>query len=161
MKIDKETANEIVKLINKNKSEGEEVTKVNISTGRNYIKNEDDFIMLFQKITEQAIKNLKPATAKIMLYMLCKLNWSNQIGIDQLTMAEECLISLPSVQRAIKELLDLHIIISIPDPQDKRRHIYLINPHQAWKGQEHRRKKAIKTLQGQLILPMPTEFLLP
>lgn len=161
MKIDQKTAIEITELINKNISVGEESIKVNIFKGRNYLKNEDDFIMLFQKVTEQAIRNLKPATAKIMLYMLCKLNWSNHIGVDQSTMAEECLISIPSVQRAIKELLDLHIIISIPDPQDKRRSIYLINPHSAWKGQEHKRKKAIKTLQGQLILPMPITEILP
>lgn len=157
MKISQEKANEIVKLINEGETLSES-TKVVISQGRYYPKDIEDFVMLFQKITEQAIKNLKPASAKVMLYMLCKLQWSNHIGINQITMAEECDISKPSIARAIRELLELKIIITTPDPQDKRRNIYIINPYSAWKGKVKHRKKAIQSLQGQLSLQMPEQI---
>jgi len=153
MKITQEKANEIVKLINT--EESGETTKVVISQGRYYPKDIPDFVMLFQKLTEQAIENLSPGACKVLLHFLCKLQYSNHIGMDQITIAENCKVSIITVARAIKELLRLQIIIAYKDLQDKRRNIYIINPHNAWKGKIKERSKAIKTLVGQYKLNLP------
>lgn len=137
----REDINDITNVI---KEKYGEDTKVVVSTGKYYPKDIPDFVMLFQAITEQFITSLQPSSAKILLYMLCKLKYSNHIGVDQKTMAEECKMSIRSVNMAIKQLLECKIILSYSDTQDKRRNIYIINPYNAWKGTFKERKKVIK-----------------
>ena len=132
-------------------------TKVSIITGRYYPKNIPDFVMLFQAVTEKIISELSPASAKILLYMLSKLRYSNHIGINQTTIAEETHLSERSVSRSVKELKDLKILIAYKDEQDKRRDVYIINPYTAWKGTFKAQKTAIKLIdanQTSLELPM-------
>lgn len=134
---------------------GEE-TKIVISTGKFYPKNIPDYVMIFQKITEQLIKGLQPAATKVFLYMICKLQYSNHIGVDQVTIADECNLSVRTVNGSIKELLELQMIILYRDLQDKRRKVYMINPYTAWKGKMQQRKKAIKQMdssQTSLLFP--------
>jgi len=132
-------------------------SKIIISQSRYYPKNIPEFVMLFQAITKQFILGLTPAAAKILLYMLGKMQYSNHIGVDQITIAEECKLSMPTVARSIKELIDEKIIISYKDPQDKRRNIYIINPFTAWKGTFKERKKALDKIHPeQLKLPFAT-----
>jgi len=121
-------------------------TKVSIITGRYYPKDIPDFVMLFQAITEQFITGLSPASSKILLYMICKLKYSNHIGINQTTIAQETNLSERSVSRSVKELKDAKILIAYKDEQDKRRDVYIINPYTAWKGTFKAQKKAMKLI---------------
>jgi len=129
------------------------VNKIIITQGKYYPKNIPEFAMIFQAILKEFIYSLAPASAKILLYMLGKLDYSNHIGINQETMSEECKLSIPTVARSIKELLDNKIILAYKDTSDKRRNIYIINPYTAWKGTFNERKKAIKAVdKNQLML---------
>lgn len=128
------------------------ISKIVISNGRYYPKNIPDFVMLFQAITNQFINNLAPASAKVLLYMLGKLQYSNHIGVNQETISEDCKLTRPTVIKAIKELIKNEIVISYKDPADQRRNIYIINPYNAWKGTFKERKKAIKKIENQLPL---------
>jgi len=136
-------------------------TEVNFYTKRNYPKNIPEFIMLFQKISEKMIDDLSPSANKVLMKMLCKLQYGNYLPIDQLTISEECKMCLKSANSAIKELKDLNILIVLGDLRDKRRKVYYINPHNAWKGTIQGRTRTIKAIEkskaeGQLTLPFDT-----
>lgn len=132
------------------------IQKVVISNGRYYPKNIPEFVMLFQAITEQFINNLTPASAKILLYMLGKLRYSNHIGVNQETISEDCRLTKPTVIRAIKELISNDIVLSYKDSADHRRNVYIINPYNAWKGTFKERTKALRNIDNQLKL-FPSE----
>ena len=152
MKIEKEKIEKIRDFI-----KDETGSKIIISQGRYYPKDIPDFVMLFQAITKQFVLGLTPSSCKILLYMFSKLQYSNHIGIDQLTISEECKICIRAVAKSIKELTDQKIIISYQYEADRRRKIYIINPFTAWKGTFNERKKAIKSIHpDQLQLPFPT-----
>ena len=65
--------------------------------------------------------------------------------------------SSKTIVQGIKELIELNVVITLPDIQDKRRNVYYINPYQSWKGKVFNRLKAIKKFleldPNQLTLP--------
>jgi len=144
MKLNKNEAENLKQLI----SEETGVDKIIISQGRYFPKNIPDFAMMFQKVIDKVILDLTPGSCKVFLYMIGKLQYSNHIGVDQTTMSEECKLSMPTIKRAIKELQSLSILIPYKDLQDKRRNVYIINPHTAWKGTFKHRNKAIKQIES-------------
>jgi len=78
------------------------------------------------------------------LYMVSLMEYSNHVGCNQTTLAEDLELSLRSVSRAIKELKDMAVILDYKDPQDRTRNVYMVNPHSAWKGKISKRQKFIK-----------------
>jgi transcriptional antiterminator len=87
--------------------------------------------------------------------MFGKLQYSNHIGVDQKTMSEELGVTTRTIAQSIKELTEAKILIVYNDIQDKRRNVYIINPHQAWKGTFKERTKKMAQLnlnQTKLIL---------
>lgn len=130
---------------------GEE-TKVSVNLSRSFPKDVPEFIMVFQRAGRELFKVLTPGACKVFGYMLSLMEYSNHIGTDQKTFSEVLGLSLRTVNGAIKELQSHNVIIKYSDPQDKRRMVYMINAHAAWKGKVHKRQKHIKSNPNQTIL---------
>lgn len=125
------------------------------------LKEKDKFIKLFQ---EQAkiINNCKPITAKIFMYFLCECGYSDKEGIfpyievDVFTISRNTNTSESSVKRAVKELMEMGVLLLDKDMNDKRRNTYFINPTMAWKGNPIDRQKSLKKLnENQLKIGFP------
>jgi len=123
---------------------GERDINVGVYLTKIKYKNVEDFVMVFQKITELACKNLKPSSCKVLLFFISKCNYSNSVGVDVKTIAEQINVTKSTVMIALKELKDAHIILSTKDCNDSRRNVYYINPLQAWKGTTRERGKFLK-----------------
>lgn len=141
---------------------GIENNQINIYTQLPGLKERDKFIKLFQ---EQAkiINNCKPITTKIFFYFLCECGYSDKEGIfpyievDIFTIAKNTNTSESSVKRAIKELIEMGVLLLDKDLNDKRRNTYFINPTMAWKGSPIDRQKSIKMLnENQLQIGFPS-----
>ena len=110
-------------------------------------KKEEDFVMYFQALSSlQIAKRIKPNTARVFLFFLAKVAYSNHIGMDVLTVSEELEISKKTTITCLNELKGFNIIISYDDQQDKRRNVYIINPLVAWKGTDEHRDKVKQKL---------------
>jgi len=107
-----------------------------------------DYTMLFQAVGMQVTRVLKPSSLCVFYHFLCKLQYSNHIGVDQNTIAEELEMAVITVKRAIKELKDNKIIIDYKDQQDNRRNVYIINPEVAWRGKATERIKTIRKIEA-------------
>jgi len=95
-----------------------------------------DFVQLFQEAMKRIVtgEGMTLTTHRVFLFLLGSMEFQNYLGIDIKTLAEDLNVSIPSVNRAMKQLKDLNIIISIKDTLDKRRNAYILNPKAAWKG---------------------------
>jgi DNA-binding MarR family transcriptional regulator len=117
-----------------------------------------EFIMLFQAVSLMIAKDISPSALAVFHLFLGKMQYSNHVGCDQKTIAEELYMPLPTVERAIKDLTANKIIIAYKDSQDRRRNIYIVNPNIAWKGSARARKLAMKAIDPrQLKLPYEEE----
>ena len=119
---------------------------------------QSDYTMLYQEVTLELVKILKPNACKILLYLNSKLQYDNYIGVNQETIMEDLGYgSKKTIVQGIKELVELNVVITLPDLTDKRRNVYYINPYQSWKGKVFNRLKAIKKFleadPNQLTLP--------
>lgn len=119
---------------------------VNISVGKKKRPNMPDFTMMFHATGMMVVKEISPASLSVFWLFLCKLPYSNHIGINQNTIAEETTLSIASVKRAVKELKEKKLIISYTDQQDSRRLVYMINPVIAWRGDNINRMKQVKEI---------------
>ena len=137
----KKKTDNVVTSIKENFGSESAITVIN---GRKFPKGTPDFVFLFQRVGKELSKKLTPSACKVLLYMITLMEYSNHIGCDQATLAEELDLSLRSVNGAIKELKDMAVIINYKDPQDRKRNVYMINPHSAWKGTIAKRNKFIK-----------------
>ncbi len=140
-KILKEKTENVAESIRENFGQESAITIIN---GRKFPKGVPEFIFLFQVIGKELAKKLKPSACKVLLYMVSSMEYTNHVGCDQNTLAEELDLSVRSVSGAIKELKEMAIIISYKDPQDRKRNVYMVNPHSAWKGKITKRQKFIK-----------------
>lgn len=114
------------------------------------------FIMLFQAVALMSIKSIDKNAVTVLYLFLTKMEYSNHIGMNIETISEELKISKRNVERALKQLKGKNIVLQYPDLQDKRRKIYMINPHLAWKGTFTNRKKVMKEMdKNQLSLDLP------
>ena len=59
-------------------------------------------------------------------------------------MAEQLKITDRTIKASLKSLKDRNVILSYKDPQDNRRNVYILNPHQSWKGTLMERFKVMK-----------------
>ena len=115
-------------------------------------------VMVYQEPAFWCATTLKPASNTVILYFLSMVSFENYVGIDQNTIAENLKMSTRTVRSAIQELIECNIIIRIPNPTDKRRSDYFINPFHSWKGSSISRKDMIKKglkdkgIKGQLSL---------
>ena len=127
---------------------------VNVFLSENTIKEKEPFTKLFQK-QSGVIFSAKPVTAKILMYFLCASSYGNYIEADVSDISLLTRISESSVKRAIKELIEMKVLLRDKDLNDKRRNTYYINPHMAWKGNPGDRIKSIEKLdkKDQLSLP--------
>lgn len=105
-----------------------------------------DFVQIFQATSLMASGRINPSSLAVFFHLICKLAFSNHVGIDQKTISKEIKMGLSTVKKAIKELLTENMIISYQDPQDNRRNIYIMNPHMVWRGREESRIATIKKI---------------
>lgn len=121
---------------------GEEI-QVNVFVKAKSTKT-SNFVMFYQQVNFELIKFLKPNTCKLLLYFMAKCKYDNLIETHQLTIMEDVgYTSLDSVQKGLKELKQLNIILSVKDAQDRRRNVYFLNPFQSWKGEAANRKNYV------------------
>ena len=121
---------------------GEEI-QVNVFVKAKSTKT-SNFVMFYQQVNFELIKFLKPNTCKLLLYFMAKCKYDNLIETHQLTMMEDLgYTSLDTIQKGIKELKKLNIILSVKDAQDIRRKVYFLNPYQSWKGEAANRKNYV------------------
>jgi DNA-binding MarR family transcriptional regulator len=123
---------------------------VTVYNGRNKIKGMPDWIMIFQAINETLTRELKPATCKVLLYLLSIAQYDNFVGINIETLQEKLSLSKVTVITAMNELKKKNILLSVKDSLDKRRNVYKLNPHQSWRGTHKKRIINIKALENQL-----------
>lgn len=105
------------------------------------------FVMAFQDAGIKLTKLLKDSALKTFFLCICKMGYGNLISIDQFSICEETGLSITTVKRALQELISKNIIFSSPDPQDKRRKIYTLNPNIAWRGKAKDRITLIRKLE--------------
>jgi DNA-binding MarR family transcriptional regulator len=111
------------------------------------VPKQSTYVMFYQQVNLELVKELQPNACKVLLYLMSKTQYDNYIGVNQETIQEELgYSSIRSVQNALKELKSLHIILTMPDLDDKRRNVYFINPFQSWKGKVAKRIEAVKRL---------------
>ena len=114
----------------------------------------EDFVFLFQKVTELAIKELTPSACKLMLYLLSKCQYQNSVRIHIETIMEDLLLAKSTVIIAMEQLVKIQVVIKVKDMDDKRHNIYYINPVHAWKGRIYKRQRQIREKnKNQLVLP--------
>lgn len=131
------------------KDVGGEVS-VTVYNGRKKIKGLPDFTMIFQVINETLTRDMKPATCKVLLYLLSIAQYDNFIGVNIETLQEKLSLSKVTVITAMNELKSKNILLSIKDSLDKRRNVYRLNPHQSWRGTNQKRIINIKAMEAQL-----------
>jgi len=120
-----------------------------------------DFVMIFQEVTKRIVvgEGLSLITYRVLFFMLGSMEFQNFIPISIEQMATDLNVSVPSVKRAMKQLKELNIVISIRDSMDKRFNNYMLNPLTAWKGKARNYLTVVKKMKnlqtpGQLKLDM-------
>lgn len=121
-----------------------------------------DYIQLFQEAIKRIVagEGMTLTTYRVFCFLLGSMEYQNFIGIDIKTLAEDLNVSVPSVDRAMKQLKELNIIISIKDTLDRRRNAYMLNPKAAWKGKAKNYIAAVKKMKN-LKSPGQTSLLFP
>ena len=142
----KEQTGNIAENIKRNLNEDMQVSVII----RNKIEKVPDFVMVFQEVAKRIVtsKELSPATYRVLFFIIGIMDFQNYIGICIETIAEDLQLSIPSVKRAMKQLKELNIIISIKDGWDKRKNSYMLNPLAAWKGKVRNRTSVIKKMKN-------------
>lgn len=123
-----------------------ETAKVTIHVQRDIPKYKDAFTILFQSSTLAICREIKPITAKLLMYLNSTSQYSNIIDRTVQEIADELNYKRNQVQKGLKQLLELNIIIKSQHPTDRRKHILMLNPYQSWKGKPVERAKAIARL---------------
>lgn len=132
--------NGVENVLNENGMESSKEVSIFIS---NKSKEKDVFIKFFQA-QGAILNNCKPATVKLFNYFLIQSAYGNYVEADIKSISAITDMSERSVKRGLQELVDNGVIVRDKDLNDKRRNMYLINPHIAWKGNPSDRKKIIR-----------------
>jgi len=121
---------------------------------RKTIPKVPDFVMIWQEAIRRVVvgEGLTLITYRVMFFLIGSMEFQNFIGVDIKTIAEDLKVSVPSVDRAMKQLKDIGIVISIKDTFDKRRNAYMLNPLTGWKGKASNYVSAVKKMKN---LPVP------
>jgi DNA-binding MarR family transcriptional regulator len=132
-----------------------ETAKVTIHVAREIPKYRDSFTILFQSATLSTLREIKPITAKILMYLNAITLYSNIIDRTVNEMATDLGYKKNQILKGLKQLSDLNILIKTPHPGDGRRSMLMINPHQSWKGKPVERAKKIAQLGNDAQLKFP------
>lgn len=105
----------------------------------------EPFTMMFQAVSKVIAREITPATAKLLLYLISDVSYGNLVnkGIPQ--MAKDLGYSERQVHRAMAELEKLGVILKSKNEVDGRLTMYHINAIQSWKGTFGDREKKLKT----------------
>ena len=122
-----------------------ETAKVTIHVQRDILKYKESFTILFQSATLAQVKEIKPITAKLLLYLNSISLFSNIVDRTTDEIATELGYKRNQVQKGLKQLSDFNIILKTKHP-DGRRNLLMINPHQSWKGKPVERAKTLSRL---------------
>lgn len=123
-----------------------ENAKVTVIVARDRPKYREPFTLMFQAVNVAIAKEIKPVTARVLLYLTAIAQYGNIIDRTTTELAEELDYEKRQIQRAIKELESLRILVRMPNPNDKRKTLLHLNPLQSWKGNYRERHKAISAL---------------
>ena len=105
IKENKKKTVEVVKQMKETyKEEGGEVS-VTVYNGRKKIKGIPDYTMIFQIVNEILTRKLKPATCKVLLYLLSIAQYDNFVGINIETLSER----LEMTKKTVITLSLIHI----------------------------------------------------
>jgi DNA-binding MarR family transcriptional regulator len=132
-----------------------EGAKVTVRIERDRIKHKEPYTVLFQAVNYATAKNVRPVTAKLLLYLCSVCDYENIITMNSTDLAEELGYTQRNVQIALKELDEYKIITRTQHPQDKRCSIITLNPLQSWKGQASKRLTYIQDLKDKNQLEIP------
>lgn len=146
----KESKKTAEKVVTQMKETYGDETSVVVYNGRKKIKGMPDWVMIFQVINETLTKELKPATCKLLLYLLSIIQYDNFVGMNIKTLSEKLKLTERTIIEGMNELRHKNILLSIKDPADKRRNVYRLNPHHSWRGSNQKRLINIKTMESQL-----------
>ena len=126
------------------KKELGEDTAVNFFVTRKIPKTAD-FVMVYQETMKKILEGeISLSTVKVFAYMMMNMSFENFIGIDLKSISDKIRMPLPTVKKAMSELKESGMLISIKDNFDARRNVYRLNPIIAWKGKVTSRIKASK-----------------
>ena len=118
--------------------------KVEIRVSKDRLKLQGEpYTMLFQKLGVVTAKNIRPVTAKVLLYLCAVVNYGNSIDKGSEQIGEELGYSPRNILRALKELEELKIIFRQNHPQNKKLTVIYLNPFHSWTGRVMDRKKKI------------------
>lgn len=119
--------------------------KVSVIVKKDTPKYNEKFTMLFQAVNLTMIRNMKPVTSKLLLYLCASCEYGNLItqGMDEISTYLQ--YTRRNIELAMKELEGLNIIIKHKNPNDKRMNFVYLNPLQSWKGNYQERGKLIET----------------
>jgi len=124
---------------------GEEKVQVSIHKTENVSIPASVFI--FQQFASLCAINMNGSTSRVLLFLLSIQGYENIVGVDLATISETINMSRQTVFRCMKHLERFNIINKFPNPTDRRRNDYFINPMATWKGKSTQRLKQIEYLQ--------------
>ena len=101
------------------------------------------FLQNFSNILSKK-QNYGSNTFRVLMHFFSLSTYGNYVCLDVRTISENMGITELSVKRATKKLTEDNIIIKTPNPHDKRRIDYFLNPMAAWKGNSMNRDKTLK-----------------
>ena len=119
--------------------ENEEDIGVNVYVGKSDKRKLKGFSMVFQYPALAILQMFSYRAILVFVYMVGKSEYGNFVGIDQTSIADHFsrgknTMSVRTVKRAIKELVDDSVLIKVKSMTDKRRNEYMLNPFASWKG---------------------------
>lgn len=95
-----------------------------------------------QDALEILAKELEGSEFKVLMILLGSLDYENYIQVQQVNIAQKLDMQKTHVNRAIKDLLKLGVILD--GPKIGRSCSYRLNPQFGWKGTVSNHKKALK-----------------
>ena len=101
-------------------------------------------IQVFQTAAYLAATCLAPSANKLLMYFLSISQFENAVSIDQKSLSEDLSMSLSSVEKGMRELIENGIVLKVKYLKDGRRNEYWLNPMSAWKGKTLNRKIALQ-----------------
>lgn len=108
---------------------------------------EEDFILTYQTGLAKLAKDktISGQSKDVLLFMLSRMKYENEITLQQNYIAEELEISPQRVSAAIRKLIERGILIKA----QKHGHTpsYLLNQAYGWKGKSYNRTKPLKVVE--------------
>ncbi len=104
----------------------------------------EPFTMMFQAVSKVIAREITPATAKLLLYLISDVSYGNLVNKGIPAMSIDLGYSERQVHRAMSELEKLGVILKSKNEVDGRLTMYHINAIQSWKGTLGDRAKKLK-----------------